>query len=94
MATLATVLDSLFPQVPEDLIGPESRRRLAATASLLPVQLGFGMFGFECPLGVTHAGADLLVSAEQARRGPTLLLECASARLAAGRPGAQCETRP
>jgi hypothetical protein len=88
MATLATVLDSVFPQVPEALMGRESRLRLAATASLLPVQLGFGMFGFECPLGVTRPGADLLVSARQARRGPALLLECASARLAAGEHGA------
>lgn len=75
--TFDTILPGVLPQVPDELIGSESRARLEAVASRLPAILAGSTFGFECLLGNDSPEADFLVCISGAN-GATLLSDTAA----------------
>jgi hypothetical protein len=75
--TFDSILPAVLSQVPDELIGSESRARVEAVASRLPAILASSTFGFECLLGNDNPDADFLVSASGAN-GAALLSDTAA----------------
>ena len=80
MSPFSAYLEPLLARLPEALADEATRRRMLATASLLPGGFAFQTFGFECPLHESEAKADILVSAVRARGGVALLGSVAGRR--------------
>jgi hypothetical protein len=75
--TFDSILPGVLPQVPNELIGMESRARVRDIAARLPAILAGSTFGFECPLATDNPEADFLVSISGVN-GAALLSETAT----------------
>ncbi|HMJ93017.1 MAG TPA: hypothetical protein VK472_02825 [Allosphingosinicella sp.] len=73
MSAFSAFLEPIFARLPAALAGEATRRRMLATAALLPGGFAFQTYGFECPLHDSEPKADILVSAVRARGGAALL---------------------